>query len=389
MERVNSYQLEDYSQKLESLYEELSKAGVSIKYSRFFTVSQGTIYEFILENPVPEETFNSLYRIFIEEDLMPIQYSYAGEIVLRILPIKRRSRRKLQILLMVATFITVWFTGYGLTLGFLNALRLSLDDLTIILWSTIYALIFLIALGLHELGHLFIARSYRVPASGPYFIPAPPIQLGFLGTLGAIISMEGLPPNRRILGLLGIMGPLSGFLIATLIGVIGIFLSPTIPIETAQKLIETGEATPLPFMPLMLIILSMIRMPPPNETLILHPLAFITFIIYIITFINLMPIGQLDGGHVVRTFTSSRVHMIIGTLSISIIALIGLILLLLGYGVTIYLTLAFVLLIFKFIFGSKPHPGAANNLSKISSKDYLILITYIVLIILTAPIPLM
>jgi len=102
-----------------------------------------------------------------------------------------------------------------------------------------------------------------------------------------------------------------------------------------------------------------------------------------------MPIGQLDGGHVVRTFTSSRIHMIIGTLSISIIALIGLILLLLGYGVTIYLTLAFVLLIFKFIFGSRPHPGAANNLSKISRKDYLILITYIVLLILTAPIPLM
>jgi len=389
MEQVNSYQLEDYSQKLESLYEELSKAGVSIKYSRFFTISQGTIYEFILENPVPEDTFNSLYRIFIEDNLMPIQYSYAGETVLRILPIKRRSRRKLQLLLMIATFVTVWFTGYGLTLGFLNALRLSLDDLTIILWSTVYALIFLIALGIHELGHLFIARSYRVPASGPYFIPAPPIQLGFLGTLGAIISMEGLPPNRRILGLLGIMGPLSGFLTATFIGVIGIFLSPTIPIETAQKLIETGEATPLPFMPLMLIILSMIRMPPPNETFILHPLAFITFIIYIITFINLMPIGQLDGGHVVRTFTSSRIHMIIGTLSISIIALIGLILLLLGYGVTIYLTLAFVLLIFKFIFGSRPHPGAANNLSKISRKDYLILITYIVLLILTAPIPLM
>ncbi len=319
---------------------------------------------------------------------MPIQFSYAGEAILRILPIRRKSRRKLQLILMVATFITVWFTGYGLTLGFLNTLRLSLDDLTIILWSTVYALIFLIALGLHELGHLFIARRHRVPASGPYFIPAPPIQLGFLGTLGAIISMEGLPPNRRILGLLGIMGPLSGFLIATLIGIVGILLSPAIPIETAQQLIETGEATPLPFMPLMLIVLSMIRMPPPNTTFILHPLAFITFIIYTITFINLMPIGQLDGGHVVRTFTSSRTHMIIGVLSISIIALIGLILLLLGYSVTIYLVLAFVLLIFKFIFGSKPHPGAANNLSKISSKDYLILITYIVLIILTAPIPL-
>jgi len=341
-----------------------------------------------LEKPIPENVFNFLYTSFIKDNLMPVQYNYAGETILRILPIKRRSRRKLQLILMIATFITVWFTGYGLTLGFLNALRLSLDDLTIILWSTVYALIFLIALGLHELGHLFIAKGHRVPASGPYFIPAPPIQLGFLGTLGAVISMEGLPPSRRILGLLGIMGPLSGFLIATFIGIIGIFLSPTIPIETAQQLVETGEATPLPFMPLMLILLSMLRTPPPNETFILHPLAFITFIIYIITFINLMPIGQLDGGHVVRTFTSSRIHMIIGTLSISIIALTGLVLLLLGYGITIYLTLAFVLLIFKFIFGSRPHPGAANNLSRISSRDYLILIIYIVLIILTAPIPL-
>lgn len=341
-----------------------------------------------MENPVSETTFDKLYSILIKDNLMPVQYDYAGEAVLRIMPIKRRSRKGLQLILMITTFITVWLTGYGLTLGFLNAVGFSIDDLSIILWSTIYALIFLVALGLHELGHLLVAKNYRVPASGPYFIPAPPIQLGFLGTLGAVISMEGLPPSRRTLGLLGIMGPLSGFIIATIIGIIGILLSPTIPVETAQKLVEAGEATPLPFMPLMLIILSIIRVPPSNETFILHPLAFITFIIYIITFINLMPIGQLDGGHVIRTFTSSRIHMIIGTLSISIIALIGLSLLLLGYGVTIYLTLAFILLIFKFIFGSKPHPGAANNLSRVCSKDYLILVIYTALIILTAPIPL-
>jgi len=364
------------------------KAGVSIKYTRFYTTTRGTIYEFVLNSSLSEELFERIYNDLLKEDLMPLQYIYAGEPILRIIPIKRKSRKKLQLILMVVTFITVWFTGYGLTIGFYNIVGPRIDNTLVIIWASIYAAIFLAALGFHELGHLFIARNYNVPASGPYFIPAPPIQLGFLGTLGAIISMEGLPPNRRTLGLLGIMGPLAGFLAATAIGVVGVVLSPTIPLETAEKLVESGEAAPLPYMPLMLMILSMLKTVPSGETIILHPLAFIAFIIYIITFINLMPIGQLDGGHVVRTFTSSRTHMFIGTVTIIIMALMGILLLLLGYGVTIYLTLAIVLMIFKFLFGSKPHPGAANSLSRISGRDYLILITYIALIVLTAPIPL-
>ncbi len=373
---------------LESLSVELSKAGIYISDVRIYSVEGKEIYDIIIDKPLSEFVFDKIYRELQKYNVIPMQLRATGFYVIRVIPIKKGERRWLRLLLTVLTFITVWMTGYGLTYSLYELTDRIAEEGEVLIWSTLYALIFMAALAIHELGHLYIARKYHVPATGPYFIPAPPIQLGFLGTLGAVISMKGLPPNRRVLGLLGIMGPLWGFAAGFLIGIIGEQLSPLIPLAKAQELIESGEAAPLPFMPLIMILISYTRTIPPGYTTILHPLSFIAFVVFIITFINLMPIGQLDGGHVIRTFTSARVHELIGILTIMFFVITGTLFIVMGYGVTIYFTLAIVLTIFKFLFGSRPHPGPANSLSRIKVADYIILATYIALLVLTMPVPL-
>ncbi len=362
------------------------KAGSSIKYTRSFLVKDRTVYEFVLEKPVSDEVFYRIYRSLVYRGYMPIQLDFNGEPVLRIIPLKKRKTGLKRLVLTILTILTVGLTGYGLTESFYS-LYGGLDPLSTTLWSILYVVLFLGTLALHELGHLVMAKKYSVPASGPYFIPAPPIQLGFIGTLGAVISLEGLPPNRKSLGLLGIAGPLAGFLTATLICVIGILLSPTISVEKAEEMIESGELSEIPYMPLIFLLLLSIKQTSVNEVLIIHPLAFIAFIIYVVTFLNLMPIGQLDGGHVVRVFTSALVHSIIGNVVIMAMAISGLMITLMGYNGLFYIVLSIILLVFKMIFGSRPHPGSANMYSRVDKVDYMILTLYIVLVILCAPIP--
>ena len=338
-----------------------------------------------------EESFMNVYRKLVKENKMPIQMRIIDETVLRIIPIKKRRNRLIQILLFILTTITVGLTGFGLLQGFYELMYSSVSIDYIMLWSILYTVLFLGTLAIHELGHLIMAKKFNVPASGPYFIPAPPIQLGFIGTLGAVISMEGIPPNKRSLALLGISGPLLGFIAGTIVGLIGVILSPLMPVSTAEQFVETGELSTIPYMPLMLILLTMVKYVPENYIIILHPLAFISFIIFIVTFLNLMPIGQLDGGHVIRTFTTAKIHSLIGNLVLVVLILVGLSTLLIGYtGGTFYIVLSIILLFLKMILGSKPHPGAANQFSNLSlSEKVMYIALYMALLILTIPIPLL
>jgi len=311
--------------------------------------------------------------------------------VIRIAKYEKTRDTFKRILLFTATFVTIWLTGYYLSEGYYYVLGKMINTTysthVLMLWSTLYTILFLAALGAHEYGHIIASRRYGVPISGPYFIPAPPAQLGFIGTLGSIISMKSLPPSRRSLLLIGLMGPLLGFLSGLIVSVFGVLLSIPIHYSEAVELIEAGEAGLIPFMPMALAILISLRAIGEEYTLLLHPMAFVGFVIFIVTFFNLMPIGQLDGGHVVRAFTSHKLHNLIGYIVVTILMLAGLALF--QIGGQIYLFMGIVLSIFKLIFGSKPHPGPANMFSKISKQDYALLVIYVILIILCVPIPML
>jgi membrane-associated protease RseP (regulator of RpoE activity) len=141
----------------------------------------------------------------------------------------------------------------------------------------------------HEMGHYVLSRIHRVPASFPLFIPGPP---QFIGTFGAVIRMRSPIMRRRALFDIGVAGPIAGFFAAVLALIIGLSFSYVIPKEQTFGL-QLGE-------PLLLQGFAWLMFGPIPLThdLVLHPIAFAAWFGFFVTAINLLPLGQLDGGHV-------------------------------------------------------------------------------------------
>jgi len=145
----------------------------------------------------------------------------------------------------------------------------------------------------HEFGHYFMARRHGVEVSLPYFIPLPPF-FGF-GTLGAVIRMDKPISDRRALFDVGAAGPIAGLVVAIPLLVIGLSLSPVGP-SPADGSIEGNS-----------ILYALLKyavhgqwLPNSSVDVQLHPMAMAAWVGLLITMINLMPIGQLDGGHIAR-----------------------------------------------------------------------------------------
>ncbi|MBI5599231.1 MAG: site-2 protease family protein [Deltaproteobacteria bacterium] len=151
----------------------------------------------------------------------------------------------------------------------------------------------LFILGTHELGHFFASRRHGVASTLPFFIPAPPVP-PFIGTFGAVIKMKSPITTRRALVDIGAAGPLAGFIAALIVLAWGIRLSTVIPRPSFGE--EFGLGTPLVFDLLSYLIAGPV---PDGYELSLHTVAFAGWIGLFVTSLNLLPIGQLDGGHIV------------------------------------------------------------------------------------------
>ncbi len=157
------------------------------------------------------------------------------------------------------------------------------------LWKGIpFSFTLLLILGCHEFGHYYMSRKHNVDVTLPYFIPAP----SFIGTFGAFIKMKSPIMDRRILLDIGAAGPLAGIIIAIPVLFIGLVLSEIVP-ETTTGGIHLGTSILFSF--LNWIVHGFM---PDNSSLILHPIAFSGWIGLLVTCLNLLPVGQLDGGHV-------------------------------------------------------------------------------------------
>ena len=155
----------------------------------------------------------------------------------------------------------------------------------------------LLILGAHELGHYFAARRWFMRVSLPYFIPAP----FALGTLGAFIRLRSPMPNRRVLLDVGASGPLAGFAVAVPAVIIGIYNSRVLPPMDIQGGIILGE--PLLFSFLAKLVLGVSGA---DYTILLHPIALAGWLGLFVTALNLLPMGQLDGGHIVYALFGRR-----------------------------------------------------------------------------------
>ncbi len=166
----------------------------------------------------------------------------------------------------------------------------------------------------HELGHFLVARRHGVDVSPPYFIPLPPM-VG-IGTLGAVIRIREPIASRNALLRIGAAGPLAGFVAAAIVLTAGIALSPveTLPPRSAGLL---SEGNSIFYAGLKWLIHGQ-YLPAQGRDLMMHPMAFSGWIGLFITMINLVPVGQLDGGHVAFAWwgdgyarASTRVHRLL------------------------------------------------------------------------------
>lgn len=149
----------------------------------------------------------------------------------------------------------------------------------------------------HEFGHFWLSRIHRVPASLPLFIPGPP---QFIGTFGAIIRMRSPIMNRRALFDVGVAGPIAGFVVAVVALIIGLSLSTVVP-KLGMYGLQLGE-------PLLLQFFAWLIFGPIPDTydIVLHPVGFAAWFGLFVTALNLIPIGQLDGGHVAFALFGKR-----------------------------------------------------------------------------------
>jgi membrane-associated protease RseP (regulator of RpoE activity) len=177
-----------------------------------------------------------------------------------------------------------------------------------------FSLTLLLILMTHELSHYFMSRKHHVPATLPYFIPAP----SMIGTFGAIIKMKPPIPDRRSLIDIGASGPIGGFIVAVVASVVGLQLSEVRAAGQLQDGIAFGSSIIFA-----LISKLVVNVDPEKYDIILHPVAFAGWIGMLVTSLNLLPIGQLDGGHIVYALFGEK-HEQISRLTIPVLVVMGL-----------------------------------------------------------------
>lgn len=148
----------------------------------------------------------------------------------------------------------------------------------------------------HELGHFFACRYYRIDASYPYFLPAPTL----IGTFGAFIRIRSPIVDRRALFDVGISGPVAGFALALPILAAGVYFSKIVPGAQRDALVIFGNP------PLMKFFIALFHPGARASDVLLTPVALAAWVGLFATALNLLPIGQLDGGHIVFSLSSER-----------------------------------------------------------------------------------
>jgi membrane-associated protease RseP (regulator of RpoE activity) len=167
-----------------------------------------------------------------------------------------------------------------------------------------FAAALLAILTAHEFGHYIACRRYGVEATLPFFVPAPPLFLA--GTFGAFIKIKSPIPTRRALFDIGVAGPLAGFVVALPIALIGILTAHP---PTLQSIPEAGQ-TIIFGDPLLLRLMG--RAVGSDLNIELNPFYFAAWIGLLVTSLNLMPVGQLDGGHATYALFGKRLHAWLG-----------------------------------------------------------------------------
>tara|TARA_B110001454_G_scaffold53159_1_gene52006 strand:- start:2918 stop:4024 length:1107 start_codon:yes stop_codon:yes gene_type:complete len=236
----------------------------------------------------------------------------------------------------------------------------------------IYTLSLLGILGIHELGHIIAAKAHGLKTTWPFFIPGLPV-IG-IPTFGAFIQSRGLTINREILFDVAIAGPIAGLAIAVIVSIYGAYTAPILDQDIAagmfadSRLIEWNQGEPL----LMTASLALFGKGVPGHEVIMTPVMFAAWIGFLITFLNLLPAWQLDGGHMARTLLGPKLHRYATYGSMAILVLLN------------YWIMAILILVMS---SRNPSASPLDDVSPLSRSRKIAYIGIIGLAILCAPLP--
>ena len=235
-----------------------------------------------------------------------------------------------------------------------------------------YSLGLIAILGTHELGHYCTALRHKIKTTLPYFIPLP----FFLGTFGAFIQMRSFVPNRRALFDVSIAGPVAGFIITIPLLIWGLSLSTVVEL-TKSNILNFQSLDPR--FSLLLTLFSKLALGTAltsGKAIVMHPLAVAGYLGLIITALNLLPVGQLDGGHIVHAMYGQRTASLVGQVTRVLV-------LLLAFGRPDLILWAILLFLFPVV--DQP---ALNDVSELDNKrDFLGFVSLVLLLLILLPVP--
>src|SRR3990170_1759400 len=308
-----------------------------------------------------EERFEDLRMELVPKNYIPFLAREGGEYVILVQrrPQQRFVGRHVNLILLVFTILTTTLAGAFTWGGYADVDAFSPE--AVAGGSLYFTLPLMTVLGIHEMGHYVMARRYKVHASLPFFIPAPGT---ILGTFGAMISMRDPMPNRKALIDIGAAGPVLGILTAIPITLVGLALMsgdphPAPPNPGGQLTVE---------LPLLYQILAWF-IPIPQDA-ILHPTAFAGWVGLFVTALNLLPAGQLDGGHVARAVLGDNGrYASYGALAFMFV---------LGFAFPGW----YIIAIFILLMGAR-HPPPLNDLSRLDAKRHGLALAVVAVLVLS------
>lgn len=297
-----------------------------------------------------EKPFNELRKELVPQNFIPHIRERQGEYIISVKaqPEQKYRTVRTNLVMLIITLGTTlfagmwWWASYDPGNGGFFTLHNLLNG------ALYFTLPLMTILGVHEMGHYLMARHHGIKASLPFFMPfVPP-----LGTMGAFISIREPIPDKKSLLDLGVAGPIAGFLVAVPVSILGIHLGTTM----ARPIPTDLEGTMALFnLPLIMQVISYFM--PISGDVLLHPTAFAGWIGFLVTGLNLLPAGQLDGGHVARALFGEQAKYV-SYAAAAFLVVVGLF----WYPGW----LMFALFIF-FLLGLK-HPPPLNDFTKLDTK---------------------
>ena len=271
--------------------------------------NQGVVFFCNIDKSDFNSRFSSLRNELAKYRFIPIYRNEHGEDLFYIIkkPEQKTKPVWVNLTLLIATLITTLITGSLLELGYGDLQSVPniievFQPQNLLAGAVFFSLPLMSILFIHEMGHYYFSKRHQLQTSLPFFIPVPPILPGFnIGTFGALISSGDPMPDKKTLFDVGISGPIAGFIVAIPVTIIGILTSDVVPF-TSLPSGETILGTSLLFSLLSSVLLTI----PEGFAVDLNSIAFAGWIGLLITSINLLPAGQLDGGHIFRSVLGNK-----------------------------------------------------------------------------------